>query len=113
MSEQVGEYRCSGCGAVFSDAATFSNHLKEHEGRDMPRTQSEQESQGDLRHTYAHADLEFKVARLPIFAVTLIFLLAFAVATVFHLGFFAPMFVGSVIAVIIASGLLLKFLMEG
>ena len=67
----------------------------------------------DLSQTYARADREFKSARVQIFGIIALFLVAFGVATALRVALFAPMFVASVIAMIMGAASLFKYLMEG
>jgi hypothetical protein len=121
MTEQVGRYQCSRCGAKFDDANALSNHLLMHEEAE-PETgshlhaghdENETRSKGQVDLAYQHADREFMSARVPIVAIFAVFLVFFVAATLLSIPLFAPMFLASVAAVIIAAGYLLKDTMEG
>jgi hypothetical protein len=107
MAQQIGQYRCARCGAVFDGRAAYTNHLQMHE-----ETEPETDSRG-LSQAYAHADREFSSARLPIFGIVVLFLATFGIATALRIAVFAPMFVAAVIAMIIGAGFLFKYLLEG
>ncbi len=110
MSEQVGQYRCFQCGESFPDAVSLSSHVETHQGAEFRTGPAERK---DLSQAYAHADREFSGARVPLFGITLLFLLAFAYAMAFHVALFAPLFVAATGAMIVAAGFLFKYLMEG
>ncbi len=113
MSEQVAEYRCSRCGATFSDGKALSSHLRTHEAGQPETTRTQGESRQDLTDAYAHADREFRRARMPIFGATIAFLLVFAYAAASGAAVFAPLFVGATVVTIVSLLFLFKFLMEG
>jgi len=121
MTEQVGRYQCSRCGALFDDANALSNHLHMHEETEPetgPHLHAGHEEdvtrpRGKVELAYGHADREFTSARVPLVAIFAIFLVLFAVATVFSIPLFAPMFVAALAAVIITAGYLVKYTLEG
>jgi hypothetical protein len=106
---------------VFDDVKMLSNHLYMHEEAE-PETGSHlheghEESvtrpRGQVSLAYVHADREFKSARVPIFGIVAVFLVTFGAASALRVALFAPMFVASVIAMIIGAAFLFKYLMEG
>lgn len=115
---QVTEFKCSICGANLESADALASHIRSHDVR-TEQPQKPLERKRDLAKAYAHADKEFSLGRIPIFGVTLIFLLAtsymmaFRVANAFGVFLFAPVFVGAVLVTIAGLGFLFKVLLEG
>ena len=103
------------------DVPAFTDHLKSHDAATAPVVAAQaptyEEAEGELAVAYAHADREFALSRLPVFGAALIFLLFFGAAAALRFQlffpFFVPLFVGSVVSVIIASAFFFKFLLEG